>query len=107
MAGQDINPLAADTDGDGLTDGFEVANSTDPLVYTNKPANGDLNNNGNVDAGDVLLLLQIALNLRTPTAEQLTQGDLAPVVNGTLEPDGIINAADVMRLLHIVIGPEG
>ena len=107
VTGKDLDPLNLDTDGDSLNDGYEVANSSDPLVYTNIPANGDLNSNGNVDAGDVLLQIQIALDLITPTAEQLLRGDLAPVVNGTLEPDGTINAADVMRLLRIVIEQDG
>lgn len=65
----------------------------------NSVHDGDLNGDGVVDAGDVLLAEQIALGLVTPTANQLVHGDVAPSGG-----DGVINAADVARILRKALG---
>ena len=51
-----------DSDGDGLTDYFEIfVNSSDPGAVTNV-ASGDLNDNGEIDVGDMLLLQKMLLD---------------------------------------------
>lgn len=54
------SPLDFDTDDDGLTDGYEVNNAgTDPTVSTTVyPLQCDLNDDDEVNLGDVLLLLR-------------------------------------------------
>jgi hypothetical protein len=51
-----------DSDGDGLTDYFEIfVNFSDPGAVTNV-ASGDLNDNGEIDVGDMLLLQKMLLD---------------------------------------------
>lgn len=64
---------------------------------------GDLNGDGVVDVADVFLAERIALGLITPTANQLTHGDVAPAG----APDGVVNIADVVRIRRKALGLEG
>ncbi len=48
--GTDLNPTVVDTDGDGLSDGFEIQNGFDPLN-----PNGDADEDGLTDAQEVLV----------------------------------------------------
>jgi hypothetical protein len=50
--GTDLNPMQWDTDGDGLSDGFELANGLDPLN-----PNGDADADGVPDAEEVLSMM--------------------------------------------------
>ncbi len=50
--GTDLNPMQWDTDGDGLSDGFELANGLDPLN-----PNGDADADGVKDADEVLTMM--------------------------------------------------
>ena len=58
------SPFAIDTDDDGLTDRYEVNTSaTDPTSTTTlNTTPGDMNNDGNINAGDIILLHQQVLN---------------------------------------------
>ncbi|MHB8474182.1 MAG: RHS repeat-associated core domain-containing protein [Gammaproteobacteria bacterium] len=85
-----------DTDGDGSSDSVEVAKGTDPLNNKSYPGDGDLNQDGLVDAGDLLLESQIVLGLRVPTATQLTHGDL--------NQDGVITLPDLLKLQRKALG---
>ncbi|MHB8744318.1 MAG: RHS domain-containing protein, partial [Sulfuricaulis sp.] len=85
-----------DTDGDGISDSVEVAKGTDPLNNKSYPGDGDLNQDGLVDAGDLLLESQIVLGLRVPTAAQLTHGDL--------NQDGVITLPDLLKLQRKALG---
>jgi len=85
------NPLLVDTDGDGLTDGFEVnIYGTSPTV-SNK---GDLAPsgapNGQLDVSDLMMLMRFVGKLQTPTASDLVLGDM----NG----DGVLDIRDVLML---------
>lgn len=93
-----------DTDGDGFDDGQEVSFGSDPLDGVNTPANGDVNEDGLVNAGDVVLVSRIAMGLLTPTATQLVRADVAPQNGGVPSPDGDINAADVLLVTRKVLG---
>jgi len=57
---------------------------------------GDVNADGNVNAADILLAVQVALGSRNPTPEQLGHGDVAPLVDGVPDPDGLFDLRDVM-----------
>jgi len=59
---------------------------------------GDLNDDGLVDAADILIGLQILRGSITPTTEQQLHADVAPLVNGIPAPDGQLNIGDI----HII-----
>jgi pseudomonalisin len=65
---------------------------------------GDINGDGVVDAGDIVLAEQIALGLVTPTVSQLAHGDVAPLVNGLPAPDGSFDGGDVLLIKRKVLG---
>ena len=95
------DPTKADTDGDLLNDGLEVANEADPLDPLSWPnlADGDVAPYGAPDkllnAGDLTVAIRLALGLETTRALELAHGDL-----GT--PDSVINAADVILLIQML-----
>ncbi|MDH3934640.1 MAG: hypothetical protein OEU62_05695, partial [Gammaproteobacteria bacterium] len=90
-----------DTDGDLINDGLEVANGSDPLDPLDLPnlADGDVAPygapNGQLNAGDLTVMMRLALGLEDTRALELAHGDL-----GT--PDGVINAADVILLIQML-----
>lgn len=63
-------------------------------------ANGDLNGDGVVDAGDVVLAQRIAMGIVTATPAQLCRGDVSPAG----APNGVINAADVVVIQRKAMG---
>ena len=101
------NPLNIDTDGDGFDDAVEVIQyGSDPLDVTATPANGDVTEDGQTNAGDLVVCTRIALGeIESPTEQQRVRCDMAPVdsVTGIPQPDGLINAADLMRLTQAVL----
>jgi hypothetical protein len=92
------DPLLADTDADGFGDVVEVGAGSDPNNSSSIPASasGDINNDGSVDTGDVLLASRFVLGALTPDSNQLLRGDVAPVINNVSVPDSILNAADLL-----------
>ncbi|MEE9493011.1 MAG: DUF6259 domain-containing protein, partial [Gammaproteobacteria bacterium] len=100
----DLNPLAADTDGDGFNDDTEVIYNSDPLDANFIPANGDVNDDGVVNAADILLAQQVVLGMLTPSATHLVRGDVAPSVNGVPTPDGVLGLADSLLITRKVLG---
>lgn len=66
---------------------------------------GDINENGVVDAGDVVLATRFMYGLMTPTLQQMARADIMPVdMQGNPAPDGAISLADILRLQQIAIG---
>ena len=98
------NPLNEDSDTDGFNDDVEINAGTNPLDELSFPADGDINNDGSVDVVDLLLATQIALGLKTPTADEILHGDVAPLIAGLPTPDGSINAADMLVIQRKVFG---
>jgi len=94
----------ADTDTDGFDDDIEIAFNSNPLDIGSYPATGDLNEDGVVNAADVLLVTQIVLGTRIPTANQAVIADVAPMINGIPSPDGIINSADTLLITRKALG---
>ena len=108
------DPVNPDSDGDGLTDGEEVnLYLTDPLktdsdgdylddgeevnVYGSSPDHddtGDLaprgNPDGTLNAGDLVVLMRLVLELETPDPRETALADM--------NHDGLLNAADILLL---------
>lgn len=65
---------------------------------------------GAVAGGDVVSLvdavvaLKIAIGILDPTAEQLSRGDVAPVVEGVAVGDGRVDVEDVLVILRMALG---
>jgi len=67
-------------------------------------SSGDVNNNGIVDVSDALQALRIAVGLITPTAAELSAGDVSPQIGGRPAPDGKIDISDALMILRKVVG---
>jgi hypothetical protein len=65
---------------------------------------GDLNSDGQVNVGDVLIALRIASGLMTASTDQMEHGDVAPLLDGSPAPDGVMNAADVLVIQRKALG---
>ena len=100
----DLDPLAVDSDGDTFSDALEIAWSSNPLNVNSGPLLGDLNNDGVVSAGDVILAQRIVLGTLVPDAFLSVIVDVAPSYNGVPFPDGAVNAADVMLIMNMALG---
>jgi len=99
------NPHDWDSDNDGISDKDEVDAGTDPLTsYTIFTADGDLNNDGFVNAGDVMLGYRILFGEIAPTFDQRIRMDVAPLVNGIPAPDGQLNLGDILVIQRAAIG---
>jgi hypothetical protein len=65
---------------------------------------GDINNDGAVDAGDLVLAMRILLNEYTPTPTEQSRWDVAPLVGGSPAPDGRNDIRDYLVLRQKVFG---
>lgn len=68
--------------------------------------NGDLNGDGKVDAGDVLLLYRALHGQVTLTPAEQAAADVAPMVGGVSQPDGKVNEGDLLLLLRALEGAD-
>lgn len=100
----ETDPLNADTDNDGFDDGQEVFYGSNPLSGISTPATGDINEDGVVNAGDIVLASRIALGLLIPTETQTVRSDVAPLNFGIPAPNGVIDAADILIITRKVLG---
>jgi YD repeat-containing protein len=64
------------------------------------PADGDLNADGLIDVGDLVILVRIVHEIVTPSAEQAVRGDVHPPG----APDGVLDLRDYLRLQRMVLG---
>jgi subtilisin family serine protease len=103
-AGQDTDPLDPDTDGDGFLDGMELAAGHDPLFAGDAPLWGDADDNGVVNAADMLLLTRAVLGLTMLDDEQKARVDIAPVIAGVPAPDKQLTAGDLVVVEQILLG---
>ncbi len=84
-----------DSDGDGVLDGAEIAQGTDPNLSSSFPGDGDINENGETNLGDLVLLYQFVMGNRVPTATELTHGDM--------NQDGQLTVADILLLQRQIL----
>ncbi|HEY9199455.1 MAG TPA: RHS repeat-associated core domain-containing protein [Gammaproteobacteria bacterium] len=93
VAGTDAR--VADSDGDGVLDGAEVSAGTDPTNPAIYPGDGDVNQDGEVNVGDLVLVMQMVTGRRVPTPEQLTHADAYT--------DGEIDVRDMLILQRRIL----
>lgn len=101
--GGDTNIALADTDNDGWSDKIEISYGSSPIDPLSLPTilpDGDINNDGQVNAVDVLLVQRIVTGLYTPTLEEFLHGDVAPLSL----PDGIIDTRDILLIQRKALG---
>jgi Big-like domain-containing protein len=82
-----------------LTSG-EVSNIATVTVVVNRLATGSFTPGAPASIDDALKAIRIAVGLATPTAEDLLNGDVAPLG----APDGQINTADALLILKKAVG---
>ena len=94
------DPLAPYTDADSFKDGMEVLAGYDPLDGGDYPVWGDIDDNGVIDAADVLLATRAALSMITLNSAQLARGNVAPLVGGIPDsrPDDEFTVADLLLI---------
>ena len=64
---------------------------------------GDITQDGELNIADYLHGLQHVIGSRTLLGDAVTQGDVAPLLNGVPDPNGTLDAADVMVLLRMIL----
>lgn len=115
VAGITIN-IMGDSDNDGMNDAWEINNFGDLtrdgtgdfdnngivdldeyLIYITVP-DGDINNDGNVDSGDLVLLTRHISNQALLSPLQIARGDIYPVSAA----DGKLNVSDMILLQKII-----
>jgi hypothetical protein len=103
-AGQDTDPLDDDTDDDGFKDGMELAAGHDPLYGADAPVWGDADDNGVVNAADIIRLTRAILGLEELADDAKARVDIAPVMAGIPEPDNQLTAGDLVVVEQILLG---
>ena len=97
----DINPLSDHTDNDGNLDSLYPV----PLNYNYE--DGDIapwgSPDSTVNAGDLLVCLQLVPGMKDPTNEELAHADLYPAG----APDGKIGLSDFIQLQQLVFFQTG
>ena len=76
-----------------------ASNSVTPAAFPS----GDIDGGG-VSVTDALKALRFAAKLDTPTSTDLSNGDVAPLVNGVPQPDGVIDVGDAVVILRRAVG---
>ena len=72
-------------------------------------ADGDVaplgSRDGTVNVGDALVALRFALGLESPTQDDISHGDVAPLdASNKPSPDGVINVGDALVILRKALG---
>jgi subtilisin family serine protease len=100
------NNADIDDDGDGYSDVLEVTVGTDPLDdnSTFLDVAGDINGDGHINAGDLVLGVRILTGLHIATAPEHARFDIGPLSGGLPMPDGSSNAGDYLVLQRLVSG---
>ena len=93
--GSDLNPLSADTDGDGVDDATEMLYGTNPLDSSDYVIPGDVNFDRLVDLPDYMLLLRFVLGMEQPSIPAANAGDM--------NRNSQMDAGDLVILLHQIL----
>lgn len=98
------DPLNPDSDGDTFLDGNEILASSDPLNPDSYIPDGDVNLDGEVNAGDIVTAQRIIMNDEITSIEQIHHADVAPLIKGTPNPNGQLTVGDLVVLTRKVLG---
>jgi len=108
--------MLGDSDGDSMNDAWEINNfgdltrdgtgdfdsdsitDLDEYLISVTTANGDINNDGQINVVDVLLTTRHISNHAILSAVQIARGDLYPAG----APDGVLNLSDLILLQKII-----
>jgi hypothetical protein len=82
---------------------MEAASLHDPLNTADAPVWGDINDDGVVNAGDVLLATRAVLYKSTLTTPELARADIAPLASGSPSPDGLFTTGDLLLIQRIAL----
>jgi hypothetical protein len=99
------DPLKADTNGNGIDDGHEdfdgdgIINILDPFPFVANAPDGDINNSGSVDAGDIVVVTRIVLGLLVPDTTDYQHLDVYPPG----APDGKIDMSDLLLMMQMAL----
>ncbi len=93
--------IAANTASDAA--GNMAAGFGPSQTFSVSKSSGDFDGNG-VDSADALKALCIASGTDTPSASDLAQGDVAPLIDHQPQPDGKIDLDDVVVILRMSVG---
>ena len=85
----------ADSDEDGVNDNVEISQGTDPNDPNSGAQLGDVNGDGQINVGDLVVLTRIVMGLHTPTPGETTRGDM--------NQDTQLNAADILLLQKLLL----
>ncbi|VAW53360.1 hypothetical protein MNBD_GAMMA06-387 [hydrothermal vent metagenome] len=89
-----------DIDGDGFTVAQGDLDDYDPNVFPGSVVtDGDVNGNGAINAGDLILMQRHVLGLVTLDASSVTRGDLYPAGTG----DGVLTIQDLLLLQKLIL----
>jgi len=104
ILGQASPPASSSSTNYSLYGGFRHSTK----AITGEP-DGDVaplgSRDGIVNVGDALVALRFALGLETPTSEDITHGDVAPLdEENKPNPDGAINVGDALVILRKALG---
>lgn len=89
-----------------VTAADEAGNQTSVTrnIISSRMHSGDVNGDGQVDIADALMELRIAVGLTAMDPAYLTQGDVAPYINGAPQPNGTIDISDALTILKATTG---
>jgi hypothetical protein len=65
---------------------------------------GDVNGDGQINAGDLMKAARIIIGLDSQTPQALARWDVAPLTSGVPAPDGQNNIADYLVLAQKILG---
>jgi hypothetical protein len=74
------------------------------LLASDFPLWGDLDDNGVVDAADIIRLMRAVLGMTTLTDEEKARVDIAPVIAGAPTPDNQVTLGDLVVVEGILLG---
>ena len=87
-------------DNDGWCVNYEIDCVKESYEYCgispcNNPGSGDINDDGNVNVSDIVIMIQAILGSTSLTEEQLCQGDV--------DGNGLINVVDITRVVSMIL----